>query len=84
MLVHYTPSAQPPSSNLSSFPRLQEGMCTLAIQNKTKPKQNTKIKQKGLTLMNQDLYLTTPNSVLEITELGGSKRQPSGMRAFHF
>lgn len=41
-------------------------------------------KKAGLTRMNQDLYLTPPNSVLEITELGGSKRQPFGMKAFTF
>lgn len=34
--------------------------------------------------MSQDLYLTPPNSVWEITELGGLKRQPFGMKAFPF
>lgn len=32
--------------------------------------------------MNEDLYLTPPNSVLEITEPGRSKRQPSVVKAF--
>lgn len=36
MLVHHTTSAQPPNSNLSSFPRVQWGMRTLAIQEKSR------------------------------------------------
>lgn len=39
-------------------------------------------KKVGLTLMNEDLYFTPPNSVLEITEPGKSKRQPSVVKAF--
>lgn len=36
MLVHQITSAQATNSNLSSFARLQEGMCTLAIQEKSR------------------------------------------------
>lgn len=32
--------------------------------------------------MNQNVHLTPPNSVLEITEPGRPKRQPSVMKAF--
>lgn len=73
MLVHHTTSAQPPNSNFSNFPRLQQGMRTLTVQEKSRSDTN-----------NQDLYLTPPNLVLEIIELGGSKRQPFGMKAFTF
>lgn len=43
MLVHHTISAQPANSNLSGFPRLQQGMRTLAIQEKSRSDANESI-----------------------------------------